>query len=976
MLRLVLFCLILPISLPGFTQLGFNIDIEKPEEYEDRVLRSERSDQKKFNVPRRFIQNTVTHYNYYFNANNKLNEVLGRAKASFTDDFSKLLPFYNYSLDVTAADSIQLDSIRYKASTGIALHDLRNDWIDNLYLLWGASYYLQKQFDSAYLMFQFINYAFAPKEKDGYHITIGSTRDGNTASSISTKEKKSLARRIFSEPPSRNESFIWQIRNFLAQDQLAEAASLIVTLRDDPVFPERLEADLHEVQSYWFYKQRMWDSAAVHLVEALDNAPTIQEKARWEFLAAQLFEMSGNFKEAAKYYDNVTTHTTDPIMDIYARLYGVRVNKEEGGNSIEKNVAELLKMAKRDKYDGFEDIIYYMAAQMMLESNNVEGALAMLQKSAEFQSNNPSLRNKTFLQLAELAYSQKKYRQAYNFYDSLRLDDPTLTDIPGITSRKQMLGRLASGLERVAREDSLQRIAAMTEEDRKNYIRDLVRELRRARGLRDEPGARTNPIAASDPTLFPANQPRGEWYFYNANLRSSGQAEFRTRWGSRPNVDNWRRSAVLLGINPVTNNQGNNPNNVKPVTGSNPGGDNGEITYENLLANVPLTPEQMNTSNDSLQNAMFDVGKIFIQEVEDCDAGIETLEQLRSRFPAFARMDEVLFNLFYCYSRSGNQQKAAEIRLLMNNQHPNSALTTIVVSGKNPQLSKREEATKTYERIYDLFIEGNFAQALSEKQVADAKYGAHYWTPQLLYIEAVYHIRERADSVAAGVLNNIISRFPDSPLKPRAANLLDVLSRRAQIEEELRNLNVTRYVDSTQPQRPVTVITPPTQPVNPKDTSRVVPDPVVTRPPANDTTRIVTPPVVNKPPSAYSFKPESAHFVVLVLNKVDPVFGNEARNAFSRYNRDTYYNKTFTLEFLQLDPDNRLLLTAPFANAQEALTYVEKVKPKTPTEILPWLRGGKYSFLILSPENLELLKELKDVEKYREFLNNHMPGKF
>ena len=110
-----------------------------------------------------------------------------------------------------------------------------------MYLLWGASYYLQKKFDSAYLMFQFINYAFAPKEKDGYYITIGSNTDGNSAYSISTKEKNSLPRKIFSEPPSRNDAFIWQIRNFLAQDEFAEAASLIVTLRTDPNFPKRLK---------------------------------------------------------------------------------------------------------------------------------------------------------------------------------------------------------------------------------------------------------------------------------------------------------------------------------------------------------------------------------------------------------------------------------------------------------------------------------------------------------------------------------------------------------------------------------------------------------------------------------------------------------------------------------------------------------------------------------------------------------------
>ena len=176
-----IFLIFCQLTVPVFGQIGIALDVKKPKEFENRVLRSEKSDQKKFTVPKRFIQNTITHYNYYFNANNKLNEVLERAKASFKDDYSQLLPFYNYTLDATAADSIQLDSISYKSQTGIVLHDLRNDWVDNLYLLWGASYYLKKQFDSAYLMFQFINYAFAEKEKDGYYKTIGSAMDGNSA---------------------------------------------------------------------------------------------------------------------------------------------------------------------------------------------------------------------------------------------------------------------------------------------------------------------------------------------------------------------------------------------------------------------------------------------------------------------------------------------------------------------------------------------------------------------------------------------------------------------------------------------------------------------------------------------------------------------------------------------------------------------------------------------------------------------------
>ena len=92
----------------------------------------------------------------------------------------------------------------------------------------------------------------------------------------------------------------------------------------------------------------MWDSAASHLVQALSNATNQQEKARWEYLIAQLYEKSGHYKEAEKYFGKVSAHTTDPILDIYARLAAIRANKDEGEKSIEKNVATLMKMAKQE----------------------------------------------------------------------------------------------------------------------------------------------------------------------------------------------------------------------------------------------------------------------------------------------------------------------------------------------------------------------------------------------------------------------------------------------------------------------------------------------------------------------------------------------------------------------------------------------------------------------------------------------------
>src|SRR5690349_7962259 len=95
-----LFLLLISSSFQAvFAQLGFDLKIDKPEPYDNRVLRAEKTGDKALKPSKKFLQNLTTHYNYFFNANNKLNEVIGGAKQAFRDDYTTLLPFYNYTLD-------------------------------------------------------------------------------------------------------------------------------------------------------------------------------------------------------------------------------------------------------------------------------------------------------------------------------------------------------------------------------------------------------------------------------------------------------------------------------------------------------------------------------------------------------------------------------------------------------------------------------------------------------------------------------------------------------------------------------------------------------------------------------------------------------------------------------------------------------------------------------------------------------------
>ena len=973
--RHISFILLLSGSLmaiqPLQAQLGFDLEIKKPEPYENRELKAERSGKKKFTKYRHFWQNTYTHYNYFFNANNKLNEVIARAKASHKDDYSELLPFYNYTLQATAQDETQLDSIIYKSKTAIVMHDLRNDWIDDMYLLWGASYFLQEEFDSAYRMFQFINYAFAEKEKDGYYRYIGSRLDGNNAQNIATKEEDGFFKRMISDPPSRNTAFIWQIRTLIEANAMTEAGSMIVSLKKDPVFPERLHSSLEEVQAYWFYKQHMWDSGATHLINALSNAQNKQEKARWEYLIAQLYDKANKAELSKEYFSKAIDHTIDPILDINARLNLIRANRGGGDDYIDQNIEALLKMAKREKFHDYRDIIYFMAAQMEMERNNPQAAQLYLLKAAKYSSNNNTARNRSYLQLAELAYAQKNYVAAASYYDSLSMAELLPEDVDRIRQRKEGLGKVVMNLAKINRQDSLQRIAAMPEAERNDYLKKLARQLRRQQGLKEEESFSGGAIASA-PDAY-SSQSKGDWYFYNPVLKKQGASTFQKVWGNRPNVDNWRRASDVtaqLRTNVPAGDTRGNPNTAGTTEGAE------GISYESLLANVPLTPEKLKVSDEVIRTALLALGSAYVNDIEDYPSAIQTYEELRKRFPDFPGMSEVLFNLYYSYNKMGELAKANEIKNLLQKNYPSSRQATIVSTGVDPAVNKpATDVTKVYETIYDQFIAGDFEAALAAKHNADSVYKTNYWSPQLLYIEAVYHVRQREDSVAKNTLKLIIQQNPSTPLADKANNMIQVLARRNQIEEELRNFNIVR------PQEDTIVVEDfvPTPEALKRDSTVLQKNIVIINTPgpkprtdSGISKTYIPPPVI----SAYNYDANAKHYVMIILNKVDNVFGNEAKNAFNRYNKERYYNLPLTNQVVPLDADNKLLLIGNFSNILQATEYVQKAISLAPREIIPWLKADKYSFTIISEKNLEVLKNKLDLSNYKDFLEKNSGLKF
>ncbi len=779
-------CILLKTAM---AQPGTTIDLEKqkPEKYKEKLLKSEKTPENKIKPIKNFMGNLITHYNYFFNANNKVNEVLEKAKESFVDDYSKLLAFYNYSLNTTAKDK-NIDSVIYKCNAGILLHDLRTDWVDDMYMLLGKAYLYRKDFDSAYNVFQYLNYIYAPKD-DGYDIPIGSNssnEDGLFTISTDERKRSLIQKVILRKPLERNATFIWLVRNYLEAGKLGQASALISILQTDPIFPKRLQTDLNEVTAYYYYLQKQYDSSAIHLEKSLGNALNRAEKSRWEFLCGQMYQLAGRYDDANRIFVKSIKHTTNPTQEVYAHLNMIgQYSDDKKSKAPAGDIDALNKLANKKRFVTYKDIIYYAAGKVSLQQGGKDSkkqAADYFLKSATTSVDNPSQKSKSFLALADTKYDLKEYKLAANYYDSVNLKLIDSIDAIRVTSRKPSLKIVTKNIDAVYLQDSLQALAKLTAKDLNEVLKKIYKKYKKEKGLKDDASdafdfGSDNPATSNNTPSFSTTDAKpGEFYFANESVKAQGLKDFKSKWGNRPNIDNWNKAAVVAGKFD-TDKQSNDDKNladkqkkakkivdskqtdlqdandidamdlgnpdvvetkqktrgIQPKVGD--GNSDKEITAESLYDAIPLTKEKITASNNIIIDALFQNGETFSNKLDDYPSAIEAYEELLRRFPKNKHAEQALFNLSYCYKVTNKTDKQQALQEKLDLDFNNGDLSKVI---KNKSAnSQKDAATKQYSDIYNMFLEGKYTEAKTAKREADSIYQKKYWNPQLSFIESV-----------------------------------------------------------------------------------------------------------------------------------------------------------------------------------------------------------------------------------------------
>ncbi|HUX84469.1 MAG TPA: tetratricopeptide repeat protein, partial [Chitinophagaceae bacterium] len=768
-----------------------------------RDLPNAQMDTKKWSWNRRFFQNLFTRYNYYFNAETKLEESLSRVQQLYKEDYTRLLPLYPYKMSDMNLVKRDLDSVILQASLGVEIHDLRGKWIPDLYLLIGRAYYYEGSFTKATEAFQYINVHYAPKNPQDFTPVIGSAGyEPHAQISVSSPEKQQEALYRFKHHQERNDAFLWRARTMTESGDYAQALSLLNILESDPQFPQRLKGSLAEVQSYYYYSQGQYQKLKAPLEAAIRYSSDSYQKSRWEFLLAQLSQDAGDVPGAISHYTLAIRFTSEPLMDFYANFNIAMIQVNQGQGTEAKNIRALVAMARRNKYQAYRGILYYGIAKVEEGYGDDAGARYWLVQSIRASSGEPEQLTQSYQMLAGLYYKKSRFIRSYDYYDSTRIAMarwPEFPDTAAVNNRRNQLKLVVFQLGVISRQDSLQRIAVLPDSQQKAFLLRLLAErkaalkreqkaLRRAQqAAQGEPAGSEIPGAASGNS----GTSSGTWYFYNPVSLASGFNTFREQWGTRPLVDNWRRSAAITGLGGVSS-QISRTDSIQSAAMAQAANSAAALDLASLYEGLPNTPDKLTRSNDSLIEAYFNLGRIFFEGLDNLPASIDAYETLHRRFPDNEHQQQTAYMLFLLYGRNHEQDRRDSTGKFILSKYAGSPFADLVQGGRRvSQDSLRQaEVSAFYDSTYLDYLGGDYAGVIQRKIMADHLFAGNELQDKFDLLQAMAIIHTAPDSTGMGAIAGVMRAHPNGAVHDQAAAILDALRHKQETIDYLTHLQL------------------------------------------------------------------------------------------------------------------------------------------------------------------------------------------
>ena len=441
--------------------LALKIKIEK----KHKAWSNESMLKKRWGIPRREIQNTFTRYNYYFNADKKMDEALVNMQRVRKENYDSLIALFPFNPDRDSASIAQdMDSIIHKVSVGIQIHDPRTKWGDDLYLLLGEAYYYKGDYQNAITAFRYTISIYEQNRKKPKESKKG---DGP---SILEEDKKSFLD-FLKHQSVHNEAILWLARTFTQVNETGNAESVLDLVESDPNFPKDLVGQLAVEKAYVKLKQGDYKAAGTELsIASNDNNLPNLTRQRAAYLAGQINEMRNGDSAAIENYKQVLDLHPKIEMDFYARKHMALAIIESGAKQ-DEIVSSMKGLLKDGKYAPYYEQIYYILGLLALKSNNDAEAITYLTKGIKAPKATKKQKAISFAHLGTLYYNAEDYIAAKHAYDSAVAYSKYVSgdeEVNLAMRRSPVLGDVTGPVTTIRTQDSLLALASLSDKRTKS----------------------------------------------------------------------------------------------------------------------------------------------------------------------------------------------------------------------------------------------------------------------------------------------------------------------------------------------------------------------------------------------------------------------------------------------------------------------------------------------------------------------------
>jgi len=712
---------------------------------------------KKNTVVSRGYHNLTARYNGYYYSTENINEGIYKVNKNHKDNFEKILPVFVYPTQENAkATFAEFDKAIKKSSLCIQKHAIKGKagneipssgkWIDNNWINIGIAHFFKRELFSGLESFEYVARTYT-KSKDKYTALLWMAKVNNEIGSVSASEQ------------------------------------ILSLLKNEKKLPTKVRNELPAVEADYYMRRGQYTEAATKLMEASRNTGFMNglpksQRARYAFIIAQMYEAQKENKRAIQFYKRTIKLKPNYDMVFYSKIKMARLIDVKR-NDPEKTKKDLVKMLKEQKNSDYFDVIYYTLGEIEEKQKNIDKALTYYQRSVQTSTANVNQKAYSYLKLGEINFELANYPQAGAYYDSAVVTLPKEhADYNTIVARKKTLEGLVYHIKIIRNEDSLQRIAKMSETDRNAFIDKLIERIEKEEQRKlDEKqkiqGGTDMPFNPNAPgNITPGMQDPGaqatSFYFYNPNTIAFGVADFQKKWGSRKLEDNWRRANKATVIE--------NPDEVDPaLIGKDVKGTTAvKKTRESFLKNVPLNDTLLAKSNSRIMDSYYLLGSIYKEELNNTRKALATFEELNQRYPNNKYLLNTYYVLYRIYLGEKNNDKAEYYKQKLLTEFPDSEFALLI---KNPNYAeernaKRSEVEAFYAKAYSAYRKENFSEAISLSNEGIFKFGKNDYLPKFEFIKALSLGKSKSiDSMEVG-LKLLVVNHPKSEVTPLANDIL------------------------------------------------------------------------------------------------------------------------------------------------------------------------------------------------------------